>query len=131
MDENCYRTDNQNIVMSTTESNNSSSNKRTRIDNNYSYNLENTGEELLHFLDQFPVQDTTVVVESSTSAVAPTPDSPIMMSQQKRIESALEQLEQNVTCIKSSLEKKKPKITLYELNEKIETILEILQSWST
>lgn len=62
-----------------------------------------------HFLDQFPIQQGPSSMPTDLGDV-------------------LEKLDQNVTCIKSSLEKKKPKITLCQLNEKMDTILEILKS---
>ena len=66
------------------------------------------GEEMQDFLGQF---ETELTHES--------------------IKNTLEQLEQDVTSIKTSLEKKKPKVTLGEVNDKVDMILEILRSWST
>ena len=42
----------------------------------------------------------------------------------KSIQTSLNQLEQDVTTIKTSLEKKKPKISLADLSAKIDIILE-------
>ena len=44
----------------------------------------------------------------------------------KSIQTSLNQLEQDVTTIKTSLEKKKPKISLADLNAKIDIILEYI-----
>ena len=70
------------------------------------------GNNMLSFLDQFPVQETHIA-PSVTS----------------KIKSVLEQLEQDVTSIKSNLEKKRPKVTISTLNEKVDQILLILKKW--
>ena len=43
----------------------------------------------------------------------------------------LEKLEQDVSSIRTNLEKKRPKVTLNQLNKKVDLILTILQSWNT
>ena len=65
------------------------------------------------FLNQYPIRD----------GVEP----PVMQS---KIQNTLEQLEHDVTSIKTSLEKKRPKVSLSEINGKVNTILEILRSWT-
>ena len=77
--------------------------KRSRSD-------DTTGQEMLYFLDQFPVQDTAPVVPN-------------------KIENVLGKLEQDVTCIKTSLEKKRSKATISQLNDKVDQILLILKKW--
>ena len=44
----------------------------------------------------------------------------------KSVQSLLDQLEQNVTSIKTNLEKKKPKVSLADLSAKIDIILEYI-----
>ena len=44
----------------------------------------------------------------------------------KSIQTSLNQLEQDVTTIKTSLEKKKPKVSLADLSAKIDIILEYI-----
>ena len=68
------------------------------------------GPDMLYFLDQFPVQDTAPVVPN-------------------KIENVLGKLEQDVTCIKTSLEKKRSKATISQLNDKVDQILLILKKW--
>lgn len=70
------------------------------------------GKDMLGFLDQFPVQETHFAPSVSS-----------------KIENVLEQLEQDVTSIKSNLEKKRPKVTISTLNEKVDQILLILKKW--
>ena len=70
------------------------------------------GKDMLSFLDQFPVQGTY------SAPVVP-----------NKIENALEQLEQDVTCIKTSLEKKRSRATISQLNDKVDQILLILKKW--
>ena len=79
--------------------------KRSRSD-------DTAGQDMQSFLDQFPVQETHIA-PSVTS----------------KIENVLEQLEQDVTSIKSNLEKKRPKVTISTLNEKVDQILLILKKW--
>ena len=45
------------------------------------------------------------------------------------IENVLEQLEQDVTCIKTNLEKKRSRATISQLNDKVDQILLILKKW--
>ena len=46
------------------------------------------------------------------------------------ISQTLHHLEKDITCIRSCLEKPKPKrVTLNEINQKVDRILEILNSW--
>ena len=66
-------------------------------------------QEMQDMLTQFPIQDS---------------------AEQKTIQTSLEQLEQDVTSIKSTLEQKKPKVTLVQLNNKLDVVIEILRSWS-
>jgi len=47
----------------------------------------------------------------------------------KNLQDTLNQIEEDVTMIKTSIEKKKPKITLRELNVKLDTIIAILNKW--
>lgn len=47
----------------------------------------------------------------------------------KNLQDTLNQIEEGVTSIKSSMEKKKPKMTLHQLNEKLDMILSILNKW--
>ena len=42
---------------------------------------------------------------------------------------SLEKNGQDINQIKSSLEKKRPKVTMAELNEKLNDIIELLQHW--
>lgn len=42
----------------------------------------------------------------------------------------LEKLQEDVTLIRSNMEKKRHKVTLNQLNEKVDLILNILQSWN-
>ena len=79
--------------------------KRSRSD-------DTAGKDMLSFLDQFPVQETHIAPSVSS-----------------KIENVLEQLEQDVTSIKSNLEKKRPKVTISTLNEKVDQILLILKKW--
>ena len=71
-----------------------------------------SGKDTLSFLSQFPVQ------ESYIASGVPS-----------KIENVLEQLEQDVASIKSNLEKKRPKVTISTLNEKVDQILLILKKW--
>ena len=68
------------------------------------------GKGMQNVLDQFPVQETY--------------EAPY------KIENVLEQLEQDVTCIKTSLEKKRSKVTLSQVNDKVDQILNIIQKWN-
>ena len=70
------------------------------------------GDEMQSFLDHFPMQETYSA-----------PGVP------NKIENALEQLEQDVTCIKTSLEKKRSRATISQLNDKVDQILLILKRW--
>ena len=72
------------------------------------------GEEMQSFLDQYPVQETYIA-----------PNIP------SKIEDVLGQLEQDVTSIKANLEKKRPKVTISQLNDKVDQILLILKKWET
>ena len=65
------------------------------------------------FLNQFPIESTEPPAK------------------QYKIENVLEQLEQDVSCIKTSLEKKKQKVSLIQVNDKLDMIFDILRSWST
>ena len=47
----------------------------------------------------------------------------------KNLQDTLNQIEEGVTSIKSSIEKKKPKMTLHQLNDKLDIILSILNKW--
>ena len=49
--------------------------------------------------------------------------------EQKNLQDTLEQIEQDVTTIKSSIVQKKPKMTLHQLNVKLDTIISILNKW--
>ena len=69
-------------------------------------------KDMLSFHGQFPVQ------ESYIASGVPS-----------KIENVLEQLEQDVTSIKSNLEKKRSKVTISTLNEKVDQILLILKKW--
>lgn len=53
------------------------------------------------------------------------------MTQEESIKNSLEQLEHHVTDIKCTLEKKKPKVSLIQINEKLDFIIEILRSSNT
>lgn len=44
---------------------------------------------------------------------------------------SLEKLHQDVTSIRTNLEKRRSKVTLNQLNEKVDMILTILQSWNS
>ena len=69
-------------------------------------------DEMQSFLDQIPIPDYNV-------------------PETCKIEKArLEKLEQDVTSIRSNLEKKRSKVTLSQLNEKVDLIIQILQSWN-
>ena len=46
------------------------------------------------------------------------------------IQNSLQQLEEDVSSIKSSLVKKRSKVTLNQLNIKVDMIIEILKEWS-
>ena len=74
-------------------------------------------DEMQDFLEQYPISPVRESVESP--------------AKQSKIENALEQLEQDVSCIKTSLEKKKPKVSLSQVNDKLDTILEIIRTWGT
>ena len=43
----------------------------------------------------------------------------------------LQQLQEGITSIQTKLEKKPKRVTLIEVNEKIDKVLEILHSWNT
>ena len=43
----------------------------------------------------------------------------------------LQQLQEGITSIQTKLEKKPKRVTLTQLNEKIDKVLEILHSWNT
>ena len=73
---------------------------------------DNIREDMQSFLDQFPVQETYIA-----------PSLPC------KIENVLGQLEQDVTSIKANLEKKRPKVTISQLNDKVDQILLILKKW--
>ena len=47
----------------------------------------------------------------------------------KNLQDTLEQIEQDVTTIKSSIVQKKPKMTLHQLNIKLDIIISILNKW--
>ena len=47
------------------------------------------------------------------------------------IQNSLQQLEEDVSSIKSSLVKKRSKVTLNQLNIKVDMIIEILKEWSS
>ena len=85
-------------------------NKRLRSDDDGDY-VTMAGKEMKDFLDQFPL--------SSYST-----------NNEKTLESKLEHIEQNVTCIKSSLEKKRSKVTLREVNDKVDLVIELLKTLS-
>ena len=44
-----------------------------------------------------------------------------------KIEESLQALEQEVACIKQNLEVKKPKVTLRQVNEKLDKLLEMVE----
>ena len=71
-----------------------------------------TEDEMQSFLDQIPISDYNV---PETCKIEKT---------------RLEKLEQDVTSIRSNLEKKRSKVTLSQLNEKVDLIIQILQSWN-
>ena len=87
--------------------------KRLRSDDDGDY-ITMVGKEMKDFLDQFPI--------SSSSSYT--------TNNEKTLESKLEHIEQNVTCIKSSLEKKRSKVTLHDVNEKVDLVIELLKSLS-
>ena len=55
-------------------------------------------------------------------------EGPTQMTREEDIKKSLVQLGHDVNDIKWTLEKKKPKITLLQLNEKLDFIIEILRS---
>ena len=59
-------------------------------------------------LDQFPIQDDS--------------------QSQRNIQNTLAKLDQDVTAIKTNLEKKRPKVTLKQVNDKLDMILHILSN---
>ena len=73
---------------------------------------ETIGKDMQSFLDQFPIQETYT--------------SPSLPS---KIEDVLGQLEQDVTSIKANLEKKRSKVTISQLSDKVDQILLILKKW--
>lgn len=72
-----------------------------------------TEDEMQSFLDQIPIPEYSC---SETCNIEKT---------------RLEKLEEDVTSIRSNLERKRPKVTLMQLNEKIDLILNILHSWNS
>ena len=77
---------------------------------------EEIREDMERSFDQFldPAQETYI-----------TPSLPC------KIEDVLGQLEQDVTSIKANLEKKRPKVTISQLNDKVDQILLILKKWES
>ena len=71
-----------------------------------------TEDEMQSFLDQLPLPD---YKEEDTCKIEKT---------------MLMKLEQDVNSIKTNLEKKKSIVTLSQVNEKVDLILTILQSWN-
>lgn len=69
-------------------------------------------DEMQSFLDQMPLPEYN--------------DNKICKIENTR----LEKLEQDVNSIRTNLEKKKSKVTLIQVNEKVDMILTILQSWN-
>ena len=55
--------------------------------------------------------------------------SEFMQMEQKNLQQSLQQIEQDVTTIKSSIAQKKPKITLHQINEKLDIVISILNKW--
>ena len=70
------------------------------------------GGEIQSFLDQMPLPEYD---DNETCKIEKT---------------RLEKLEQDVNSIRTNLEKKKSKVTLSQVNEKVDMILTILQSWN-
>ena len=68
---------------------------------------EKTNDDMTDFLNQFTDKTETSVTET------------------------LHQLQQSVTSIQTKLDAKPKRITLSQIDAKIDTILEILQSWNT
>ena len=93
------------ISSSLVHNTNPSTKKRLRCDDD-DY-VAKAGNDMQDFLDQFPTTSYS-------------------KNKEKTLERTLEQLEQDVTCIKSSLEKKRPKVTLSEVNDKVDMILEMV-----
>ena len=88
-----------------------------------------TGEAFLPELEQLtysgqeqPVQVMVSIPEQASTSSNPATD----------LTQTLQNLEQGITSIRTSLDKPKEKrVNLREMNRKIDTILEILNSWST
>ena len=70
-------------------------------------------------LDPFPIQDGVDLTECTG----------MNQMEQKNLQDTLQQIEQDVTTIKSSIEQKKPKMTLHQLNAKLDIIISILNKW--
>ena len=68
----------------------------------------------------------TDIKMNSLNFTAP-PNSPTTSAPE--MQCSLEKIGQDIDQIKSSLEKKRPKVTMVELNEKLNYIIELLQHW--
>ena len=66
------------------------------------------------------------VLQTSLMGETSMPNAP---ADPKNLQDTLNQIEEDVSQIKTSIEKKKPKITLRELNIKLDTIISILNKW--
>ena len=102
--------------------------------------VKRTQKEMQNFIDQLP--DLTCKMENGETSPKrqysaeemkwfhPELSMPKNDPMTKVDNATLEKLQQDVTSIRSNLEKKKHKVTLIQLNEKVDLILTILQSWN-
>ena len=103
--------------------------------------VKRTQDEMQNFIDQLP--DLTCKMENGETSPkrqysenemkwfhpqVPIPEYGPATSQVDN--ATLEKLQKDITSIRSNLEKKKHKVTLHQLNEKVDLILTILQSWN-
>lgn len=88
--------------------------------------MENTRKKII--LSRFDEQDHQRLSENMESPVQSVLDqlAPHFPDPEKSIQSSLYQLGEDISCIKSNLEKKRPKVTIADLNQKLDLILQLL-----
>ena len=88
--------------------------------------MDNTRKKMI--LSRFEEQDHQGLSNNMDSPVQSVLDqlAPHFPDPEKSIQSSLFQLGEDISCIKNNLEKKRPKVTIAELNEKLDLILQLL-----
>ena len=96
--------------------------------------VERSREEMQSFLDKMSVPEygpvTCKVENNELPQKRPCFEDEMSFRPQIHTITSLEKLQQDVTLIRTNLEKKRAKVTLNQLNEKVDLILTILQSWN-